>query len=301
MTEAAAELFCEYQTDVALGDSPLEQGDVVQFLQGIKFPDGWHDVLGVVVTANCDLAREKTWGLITYVPAIPIDSYIRCFTVPKHLKSEARKAEKQLKEIFGQNSSESARRAVEMADLGYPEDQVALLLGDNAESKLKARFSRCYSVLSCILSMIENLETVKDAHDFWRALKSYAEQMDGIKGETVGTNEKRVRNYIKTNLSNPPGDVFFLSSPSPIHGRGYIVVLRFIGSINDESVALRTVDEMRAPGQYSARRVSRLETLYTHRVVQQMATVFTDIGLPEEYEQARDTRFDDVIARLGDH
>jgi hypothetical protein len=53
---------------------PLLQGDLFKWLDS-KFTRPW-STYGVVVTADCDLLRSKTRGVISYVPALIIEDYI---------------------------------------------------------------------------------------------------------------------------------------------------------------------------------------------------------------------------------
>ncbi|WP_445395575.1 hypothetical protein ACSMX9_19485 [Streptomyces sp. LE64] len=301
MTEATLDSFSEHVPDLAADLVGIEQGDVLEFLSSEKFPDGWDAVVGVVVTANCDLALGKHWGMITYVPAIPVDSYVRGFIAPKYLKAEAAKSERQIAEILRASSGEAAfDRALSMIDLGYSQDDLNLLLGDSPAPKTKLRFEKECLSLRESSGTFERLAKSERSEDFWSVILSHMNAIDAHQSLSAGASIDKFKKSIKSSLKSLPGDVFYLSAPSPLHRTGYVVVLRFIRSIEESAVALRSVDEIRNRTQYRARRVARLDTLYSHRVVQQMASVFTDIGLPNEYEQARDGRFDGYIEKLGD-
>ncbi|MEU8772587.1 hypothetical protein [Streptomyces sp. NPDC048606] len=249
------------------------------------------------MTANCDLALGKHWGTLTYVPALPIDTYVREFTVPKILTRESQQSEREVRRCLDPNGTgAAAERAVEMVQLDYPVSDIATLLVK--DDRKRSGFSGELEVLRLYRRTLSRLEESPDAAGFWRVVMDFIAEMDTLKPTKRGK-EHAFRAEIGSSLKSLPGDAFYLHAPSPNHGPGYVAVLRLIRSIADAAVALRQADEIRGRGQYAARRVARLDTLYCHRVVQQMAGVFTDIGLPSDYETARDSHFIDYVDVLG--
>lgn len=293
--------FGEYDPDFLPGEERIRQGDVLEFIGDQGFPAGWRDVLGLVVTANCDLAHGKHWGTVTYVPAIPVDVYVQQFTVPKILTREAGQAEKKVRGFLATGSPEVAERAIEMLDLEYPPEDVAVLLPADTKDTVRAEFDTALRVLRLHRTTLDTLgECTGDR--FWPVVNDFAEQLDGLRKPRTAKSgaPAALRNAVKDEaFKNLPGDSLYLSAPSPDHGRGYIAVLRLIRGIDDAAVALRRVDESRDPTRYRARRTARLSTLYSHRVVQQMAAVFTDIGLPDEYRLAQESFQATYVEKLG--
>jgi hypothetical protein len=77
----------EIRNDLSAGD-PLRQGDVIRW----ERPDGtvWTEYC-IVVTADCDLANNKTRGRISYVPAVTFESYIAGIWGPDYVDKKVAK------------------------------------------------------------------------------------------------------------------------------------------------------------------------------------------------------------------
>ncbi|WP_181795069.1 hypothetical protein [Streptomyces sp. WELS2] len=295
MTDATSWTFREHET--GLSEQPLRQGDVLEFLQKEEFPLGWRDTIAIVVTGNCDLSFGKHWGTITYVPAIPFDVYVQQFVVPKIIATESAKSEKALHGLFDQEvASESVDRALEMLQLGYSMAEIATLLPP--DSKDFPRFETELKTLNLYWVAQTALKQCSDSEQFWRHIDRLATDLDRLRKPKTASRET-LRKEMKNRLKSFPGDSLYLSEPGPGYGGGYVVMLRLIRSIEDSAVALRPADEYHSPGQHRARRIARLKTLYCHRVVQQMAQVFTDIGLPTDYEESRDSHLKNYVESWG--
>ncbi|QYX77575.1 hypothetical protein [Streptomyces akebiae] len=295
MMDATSAPFREYET--GLSEQPLRQGDVLEFLQKEEFPTGWRDTIAIVVTANCDLSFGKHWGTVTYVPAIPFDVYVQQFIIPKIIATECTKSEKILHSLFTQEvATESVERALEMLQLGYPMEEISVLLPP--DGKGRPRFEAELQTLGLYWTAQVTLKQCTDSDEYWRHIEGLSADLDKLRKPKTSSKEL-LRKEIKSRLKSFPGDTLFLCEPGPGYAGGYVVMLRLIRSIEDTSVALRPADEYHSPGQHRARRIARLKILYCHRVVQQMAQVFTDIGLPADYEGARDSHLDDYVESWG--
>ncbi|WP_143674167.1 hypothetical protein [Streptomyces caniscabiei] len=295
MMDATSAPFREYET--GLSEQPLRQGDVLEFLQKEEFPVGWRDTIAIVVTANCDLSFGKHWGTVTYVPAIPFDVYVQQFIIPKILTTECTRTEKALHGLFAQEvATDSVERALEMLHLGYPMEEISVLLPP--DSKEHPRFETALQTFKLYWTAQVTLKQCTDSSEYWNHLEVLSAELDKLRKPRTSSKET-LRKEMRSRLRSFPGDTLYLSEPGPSHSGGYVVMLRLIRSIEDSSVALRPADEYHSPGEHRARRIARLKTLYCHRVVQQMAQVFTDIGLPTDYEEARDSHLDDYVESWG--
>ncbi|MFD3787977.1 hypothetical protein [Streptomyces cyaneofuscatus] len=295
MTDATPEPFREYET--GLSEQPLRQGDVLQFIQEKDFPIGWRDTIAIVVTANCDLSFEKHWGTVTYVPAIPIDVYIQQFVIPKIITIESSGRVKDLRSLFPREvASDFVERALEMLQLGYSMEDISTLLPSN--SKERPRFELELRSLGLYWNAQETLKKCTESGQFWREIDKLTTDLDKVRKPKKSSKEV-LRKEIQNRLKSFPGDSLYLSEPGPGYKGGYVAMLRLIRSIEDTAVALRPTDEYHAPGKHRARRIARLKTLYCHRVVQQMAQVFTDIGLPTEYESSRSSQLQKYVENWG--
>ncbi|MFE5081832.1 hypothetical protein [Streptomyces mirabilis] len=295
MTHITHPSFSEYEAGFVRAEQPLRQGDVLEFLAAEEFPNGWERVLGLVVTGNCDLALGKHWGTITYVPALPIDNYVQQFAIPKILTREASQAESNILNYFpAEQARQACKRAAEMMNLGYAIEDIEVLLRD--PQGRKEEFRKDLSILQLYQSTASLLEESRGGAIFWSTIDLFNEKYDQVMRLSRGKSKKeKMRTEIRNYLKRLPGDSLYLCNPSPEHHEAYVATLRLVRGIEDQAVALRSVDELHYPTQYRARRVARLGVLYCNQMVQQMAGVFTDIGLPADYERTRDSYVENYI------
>jgi hypothetical protein len=275
----------EYDESADLRDSDgLRQGDVLQLIP--REPEAELErYFGVVVTANCDLAQNKHFGVVTYVPLVPVEFYIHRFTLPKVLDNEEVKSLRLLKgRILEKCDTILFDRVVDMMySNSYTLDEISGSV--SGQLSIRDEVARHLAVLSALGKARE----VADPQVAIYGLVELASALDIIlkpKKPTINGFLADIENRLTRSMA---GDCIFLSQISSNHGSGYTAILRMIRELSHDRISLSASAEQRDPGQFSARRVSRLRTLYIHRLVQQMAQVFTDIGLPGEYETARDT------------
>ncbi len=74
-------------------EARVHQGDVIAWLE----PEAPWKTLGVVVTADCDIVQSKHGGLVSYVPALDLESYLGEILLPKRLRTAR---EKKLKNVL---------------------------------------------------------------------------------------------------------------------------------------------------------------------------------------------------------
>jgi hypothetical protein len=110
--------------------------------------------------------------------------------------------------------------------------------------------------------------------------------------EDVNTEERATQsmaNDLTSCLKDLPGDALFLNQVSPKHTEGYVAYLRRVVEVDEATVVL-TTSLLPQGAQYV--RMSRLRPPYVYALTQQFASVFSAIGLPDEYERARDAAID---------
>ncbi|MFF5183726.1 hypothetical protein ACFY30_08030 [Streptomyces sp. NPDC000345] len=283
-TNGTPSLFAEHEPSGTDPEDPIRQGDVLEFLRPKEdFPFGAGGTLGFVVTANCDLAYAKNWNLITYVPAIPVDSYVKQFVLPKEIQTLRSEAEKNVRKFFSESrTSDEVERAFEMLRLGYAPEDIATLV--SPDGKKREGFITGVHRLLALEKSVRELTVCPHPESFCHCVRAHCRRLDKTKSAKK-TALETLRTGVHDRLKRFPGDFLYVHKPSPHHTAGYVALLRLVSSIPDAAVAIRPREETSFT---EARRVARLNTLFCHRVVQQMAQVFTDIGLPTDYETARD-------------
>jgi hypothetical protein len=275
----------EYDDSINLGSyAGLRQGDVLQLIPGESTSElGRH--FGVVVTANCDLALNKHFGVITYVPLVPVEHYVHQFLLPKVLTVEENKTVGALKKLVLEKYDDILHERI--ADMICANDYTVDEICNSLPGEIQIRNEIIRRI--AVAKAIENSKEAVDPSAAFRSLTDYATVLDS----TFKSKKSNVNGFLsdlhQRLTKNMSGDCLFLNQISPNHRTGYAAILRLLRELPHDRIALSARSEQqRANGWFVARHISRLGTLYTHRLVQQMSHVFTDIGLPTDYEAARD-------------
>lgn len=268
----------------------IQQGDVLEFLRQDVSPligaHHWSSHYCVVVTANCDLAHNKHGGLLSVVPIVPLSVYAANIAVPR------------ITEPLVETARADLRRAVPRRS-GWPtQERLLELLRDGVDSAAISQFVPEEPEKAEVLELLAPAEACAQ----WeRALKLSTKWEDlvlalGTFLAALHPAKKRrpdggqlVRRELKNRLiKSLPGDALFLSALAPGVDDGYVAYLRVLRELTLTQIATSAIEERRASGTIVVRRVGRLAPLYLHRLTQQLAAVFTAIGLPVPYEEHRD-------------
>lgn len=281
-------MFVEFEE--LLANAPLRQGDVFRWLEP---SDVWHRY-GVVVTADCDLTHGKHDGVVSYVPALRASDYLALFYLPKQLElhidalgAQVTKAARGLQaEYMPEYEVELSRSAIEeWLTRDGPEAIPAAMEvspGDQRESFIE------------LAQRWKNASEAFAVQDFG----SQAAALLDLRG--LGAPDAKMRDKLADTLSSRlcslPGDGMFLSSIGPGLTEGYVAYARRPRELREDLLALRQ-SELGA-GVVETQRISRLRTPYRYRLTQQMTQVFSDIGLPSEYEAERARSSANLVAAL---
>jgi hypothetical protein len=264
-----------------LTDAPqLHQGDVFV----------WHDrhyiapwqTFGVIITADCDLVQGKTHGRLSYVPALTMQDYIWKFWLPDSFAATFQECEtkfhsrlnKGLERLRGTSSSISKEAATTWARRVNADQLIGELgLSDPGQAK-------------DLKTVIENYTDVRDLlqadkPDFDLLGKCY--RLKNKKASTA--NYSDLARDIQNSVVNAPGDVFFLSGVTGYEEFGLFAMLRHISQCDVGDLAL-SAHQLRW-GTAKAKRIARLNSPYVFSLTQNLAKVFSDIGLPHAYDERR--------------
>lgn len=269
------------ECEPALDDRPLRQGDVFRFHDADD--DAWQR-LGVIVTGDCDIARNKHAGRLTYVPILSAHSYLSIFWLPRRLDALGGRLGERLvpmmRKIQQANLPQftaplSAERAQSWTiEKGPASVADALLLGDGPDRDAFLKFAAAFVEVATAneRSFGEQCRAVCSGYCALGTAKDGASALGRFEGE--------LENY----LANLPGDALFLSCLTQEHVDGYVCYLRVLRDVADDDIA---VTQSQAAKGTRASRIAHLTSPYLYRLTQQLAEVFASIGLPDEYEQSR--------------
>lgn len=256
---------------------PIRQGDVLSAVASDT--DEWHQLL-VVITADCDLAHAKHGGALTCVPIITLPYYLIRFRIEKTRESLQRRLIDAILDCLRHPGDRETEARIS------PKRMLAWLAEDDQE-EIMASLDEWVSdtKISDLLRVAQGIIRLQEASlslvlDRLAAVKVYL----GDAKDDASARSKLASDLAST-LKDLPGDILFLNEISAIHNEGYVVYLRRVVEVADASVATAF---SRIPHNAQYVRVSRLRSPYIYALTQQFATVFSAIGLPTSYEEARE-------------
>jgi hypothetical protein len=262
-----------------VSNAPLRQGDVIRPLTFSEDP--WSGS-AVIVTADCDLARNKHNGRLTCVPVLPIEKYLSMFYMPDRIGRLLATAENKLGSMVRQyqlmlegfDEPIDDKSAAEWVVETPPEDVTHVLGIHGKDGVLFAAIAKAYCAARAN-KLTDFKAQVMTSCDLQVALGHHRER------DVART--ARMKDVIQS-VERLPGDAMFLNALSDELHNGYVCYLRVLREISDDEVATRA--SMRS-FRIKYERISRLRAPFVYALSQQLGSVFSAIGLPEEYEGAR--------------
>lgn len=269
---------CDWAGEAILVDNnpELRQGDIIKF----NNPKTHWEGIGIIVTADCDIAKGKHGGIISYVPTLKLHDYWRLFTLPKKIEKAEEGFLKQMysgvKSAWKKKNGESeiSNDAIDAMVLSSDDDQIFKLVG--IDDGAKDKWSRIFSAYRKAVSRDSDI-----------SLDAMIDLILELKNSISGTNgdpESALKD-IELSVGSLPGDAFFMSRIPNEKGEGYVAYLRLVRELNVMQIALIPKDLQRP--EVTVKRIAKLKSPFLYRLTQQLAQVFSDIGLPEEYENNR--------------
>lgn len=268
--------------------TPLRQGDIFAFRDDLADTDMWQQI-GVVVTADCDLANSKHSGIISYVPVLPIREYLAWRVLPKLAEQRRLQSLRRILEVVRQ--LEASRGA----EYGLSERAIEVFATtEDGHRSLIEHFGEVDSGhCEKIVTAISEISTYDDV---LRA-SSYEDKFALLASKYQANKKKSAENLlvadIRNRLDSLPGDTFFIGALDESRSGGYIAYLRLVREIRVHQIS--TTYYHKDGRQVLARRICRLRAPYIYRLTQLLADVFASIGLPEEYEAARASIFESCL------
>ncbi|WGR69816.1 MULTISPECIES: hypothetical protein [unclassified Bradyrhizobium] len=269
----------EFDCSLAQDDAPLRQGDVFVWVDR-AYQRPWR-TFGVVITADCDLAQNKTKGLLSYLPALTFEDYVWSFWRPERFvplldRLRIKAVDRLNKTILRFNPS---RKPIsEEAGLAWIKrtapGQLAQEIGLTDPGQLRDFCSTIEDFLSIdqlLQAETPDLPLLNRCHAVHRGKAPAADFAD-------------LARDIQSKVSSLPGDVFFSSGVEGFESYGLFIMLRHITQCKIEDVAIKP-EELRW-GAALARRVARINAPYKAAASQYEADVFV-IASRDDTERVR--------------
>lgn len=266
----------------ATDDLPLRQGDVIEALA----PADPESRFGVVVTADCDIAQLKHNNTVSYVPLFVLPRYVAAFYIPRRLER-----------ILKQLREDLTRRATTIRQQQHPDSapfsegaiDVWVEGADGAAiaAALEAPADKRRNEFIALADTYRAARLARGAEDLEAGVKALT-LVSQYRGSTAEKALSKTWDEIHGYVRDLPGDAFFIGSIGEVPELrvGFIAYLRVLRELHPTQVALRPADLRSA--DVRVKRIARLRSPYLYRLTQQLASVFSSIGLPTAYETERD-------------
>lgn len=252
--------------------SPIQQGDILIFPDN---DDG--SKYGIIVTGDCDIAQKKCRGVISYCNITTVKYFITHeFLKDNFIEKELKKLEENItkrtcKLLKAEMSSTFFYNIINLST-----EKLHSLLNDDGD----------------LLKKIDSYKEITEKKCFsFSDYRSLLRLNNCLNDAQLEEKVKKAKETLKSKLNNLPGDKFFITElPDQNDNYGYIVHLRIIDSIKQSDIE----DKFNK----SVYRIGHLTAPFLYRLTQQLGAVFSDIGLPSEYEKYRSNIADFLLEEM---
>jgi hypothetical protein len=268
--------FLEWE--VPSSDIPVRQGDLLVKKDGVS---ARVTEVVVVITADCDIAREKHEGAIAALRVISFADYVRHRWAHSAYETLVEGELQELTNSFNKSRTEGGATAANVSADGFAQwlerDAPAIICADVIDEKCRAKAVAAAESAQILLGHKDILGT-NAPFDCYLAYQAHKNKVEPAQART------QILKRARESLSTLPADVFFVSQ-LPVSGTSsHLVLLRELVAINAE-LATASANTARQNNGYL--RIGRLRPPYKYALSQQFGLMFSRVGLPDVYEKAK--------------
>lgn len=257
----------------------MRQGDIIRKLNPTT---GVTERLGIVITADCDIAQKKAGDRYTWLEIVPMATYIEGPWAQEQLR---RFSERRSKTICEYLNAQIRKRQPNLTALTH-ETIVEWLRIKTAEEVLESVIGEEKAANSNILRDLQGLSlmvTTDETQSAFNRLK---------KAWTIsGIEEKNQQENVRSALREGGGfqDYFVLPELPRQPGLGFVVMLRSMWTIMATELYLSEQDARINDRPDAFHRLGRLNDGIRFSITQKLAFLFSRIGMPKTFETACET------------
>lgn len=264
--------------EVPTREVPIRQGDLLVKHDGVA---PRHNEACIVITADCDIARDKHQGAIAALRIISFADFVRHRWARTAYDSVLDRDFPELTNTFNQQRTQGESPEPEISQEALATwleretpDQICQSIAD-IKCRDKAKIAA--KKVSVLLGLDDQLTTNEP---FDRVLE-YMSIKDGI-----AHTDARIKLLKKAreSLSTLPADIFFLNQFPIEKSSSHLILLRELIPIDPE-IATASPNSARSKKGYL--RLGRLKPAYKYALSQQFGLMFSRVGLPENYEVSK--------------
>lgn len=261
-------------------DVPIRQGDIL----------GWHndrydfvEKLGVVLTADCDIAQKKITDFYAVLPIRPLSFYINSHWLDLRIRKLTSQICLDVVDLVRAQRRENGDGPA-APDISVVEDWLHRSISEAFIARLNLSKSRAAAVRKNGQSAQE-LFRIQENLLGPNAFSNYVSVIAKHRNLGLEAAAERVRGDLKGFLSDLPQDVFLLNSLPAGNESPYIVLLRYVDVAPLEHVATGLANAKDLGRKIV--RICRLSDRFRFAMSQQFSNLYSRIGIPEFYEEER--------------
>jgi hypothetical protein len=264
------------ESDAVRKDDPLHQGDIFEFINKKSL---WEDY-GIIITTDCDIAWCKNSDVYSYCPIIKLKEYFYQIYLPKQI--EYNKILEKVKGIIDKQNGNN-NKGVDISSINQWIKDRGI---EGALEDINIKTDDMRSAVSFLYDSDKGLCTIQVFLRYRNILDSKSENNKEI---------KILENKFRNHIINLKGDLFYINYIHGVNEIGYIVNLRRIGRFSRENISISSYDNGE---KVYLKRIAKMVSPFNYRITQNVAQMFSDIGLPEDYEDDRNSTIDIMFSNI---
>lgn len=251
--------------EITSKDKEIEQGDILFFRDGKEC-----EKFGVVITSDCDLHNHKHGKYVSYCSILSLQEYIETEFLFKKCKKMINREKEQIKKMIKETFS------IKTLD----DDAFEYIINLDSHSMFE------YLKKEETVKYIEAYNIDKQREKF--TFENFYSIMDRL-NEKPPKKDKFIDSVLSELLKTLPGDKFFINDLPQQEDFGFFVNLRRIREIEISEISTEIGIGTKIY------RIGRLNAPFKQKLIQTLANMFLDIGIPSENEVFREECIKDQI------
>lgn len=254
----------------------LQQGDVVKFS---KYDDLWNQY-GIIITADCDIDKGKHKNVFSFCPFIDLDHYLFKFFLSNLISTE------RVIVLIKKEIDKSLKINIDVKNIPN------WLAAQGVDGALKD-----LSLPNKNLKLISLLNLLNKVYTENISIDLYLEYANIVLAKSdKEKEEKSIKDCFKNHICSLPGDLFYFNYLQCNDKIGYIVNLRRIGMLDKTQICTNVSNYEKE--KHLVMRIARMSSPFRYSLTQKVAQMFSDIGLPNEYEEDRKNAVELLLLNL---
>ncbi|MEI7111214.1 hypothetical protein [Serratia sp. TMDUHS_CL] len=262
------------------------QGDVFRVNNRCDSPFQDGEQFAILITADCDLAnRNKNVNYLTFLPIVSSTCYLEKIWIPTYFEKIRIEVAKSLHKLINNLEVHKKHECNELK-----ESDIRVWLEKNK-----------YIDILDDLSIIDRNQSIEI--DIKLDELSRCEETIGnffkIK-EIKGSKFKNITNELREAIKKPKEEFFVLPMIDSLFDECGILKLRMIRPIHRKNVYVQEIDARLSNHSDSTSlvRIGRLSDYLRYSISQSFASLFSRIGMPENYENDREESINLLIEKI---